>query len=79
MSRSKVIDENIKLVITNSKNKEGININSEVDLLVVENHYYTDIKQICGRFRLGVPVALIVATPAEVIVIFQLPLALIVD
>ena len=60
LSRSKVIDENIKLVITNSKNKEGININSEVDLLVVENHYYTDIKQICGRFRLGVPVALIV-------------------
>lgn len=60
LSRSKVIDENIKLVITNSKNKEGININSDIDLLVVENHYYTDIKQICGRFRLGVPVALIV-------------------
>ena len=48
------------MVITNSKNKEGININSEIDLLVVENHYYTDIKQICGRFRKGVPAALIV-------------------
>ena len=60
LSEEKSIEDGIRFVITNAKNKEGININSEIDLLVIENHYYTDIKQICGRFRSVVPAALIV-------------------
>lgn len=47
------IPENILFFITNSKNKEGINIKSEVPLLVMENHYTVDIQQICGRIRNG--------------------------
>ena len=53
LKTDKSIDEQVKLIITNSKNKEGINIYADVDFLVVENHYYTDIKQICGRLRNG--------------------------
>lgn len=47
------IPENVLFFITNSKNKEGINIKSEVPLLVMENHYTVDIQQICGRIRNG--------------------------
>ena len=54
LSSSMIIPDNIKFFITNSKNKEGININSIPDLLVIEHHYTDDIIQICGRFRKGV-------------------------
>lgn len=47
------IPENVLFFITNSKNKEGINIKSDVPLLVMENHYTVDIQQICGRIRNG--------------------------
>ena len=50
----------VKLLITNSKNKEGINIKSPIDLLVLENHYFNDIKQICGRIRKGVKHAIVI-------------------
>ena len=47
------IPEDILFFITNSKNKEGINIKSDIPLLVMENHYTIDIQQICGRIRNG--------------------------
>ncbi len=54
LSEKMTLPENIKFFITNSKNKEGINIETSPDLLVLEQHYHTDIVQICGRFRNGV-------------------------
>jgi hypothetical protein len=54
LSSYMVIPNHIKFFITNSKNKEGININTIPDLLVIEHHYTDDIIQICGRFRKGV-------------------------
>ena len=54
LSAEMVIPDTIKFLITNSKNKEGININTSPDLLVIEHHYVDDIIQICGRFRNGV-------------------------
>ena len=45
------IPNDIKLVITNAKSKEGININSKVDCVYIESHVLTDIIQMSGRFR----------------------------
>lgn len=54
LSGNMSIPDNIKFFITNSKNKEGINISTIPELLVIEHHYMDDIIQICGRFRKGV-------------------------
>lgn len=45
------IPEEIKLLITNAKTKEGINIESKVDYVFIESHVLSDIIQMCGRFR----------------------------
>lgn len=60
ISETEEIPSHIKLLITNSKNKEGINIKSHVDLLIIENHYIFDIKQIAGRIRERVDQAIII-------------------
>ena len=60
LSSQEIIDSQFKLILTNSKCKEAININSKVDLLVIESHYITDIIQICGRFRSGIDKAYII-------------------
>lgn len=60
ISKTEKIPSNIKLLITNSKNKEGINIKSHVDLMIIENHYIFDIMQIAGRIRSRVDEAIIV-------------------
>lgn len=54
LSAEMKIPQGIQFFITNSKNKEGINIETKPDLLVIEHHYEDDIIQICGRFRNGV-------------------------
>ena len=71
LSSSMVIPDNIKFFITNSKNKEGININTIPNLLVIEHHYNDDIIQICGRFRKGVKKVKVIYDSKQ----FQLPLS----
>ena len=71
LSSSMVIPDKIKFFITNSKNKEGININSIPDLLVIEHHYTDDIIQICGRFRKGIKKVKVIYDSQQ----FQLPLS----
>lgn len=71
LSSSMVIPDNIKFFITNSKNKEGININTIPDLLVIEHHYTDDIIQICGRFRKGIKKVKVIYDSQQ----FQLPLS----
>lgn len=48
------IPNHFKLIITNGKWREAINVRNIVDYLVIESHYPTDIQQIVGRFRNGV-------------------------
>lgn len=48
---NETIPENIEIVITNSKLKEGINIKTPVDYLFIESHILSDIQQMCGRIR----------------------------
>ena len=55
------IPEQFLLTITNSRNKEGINIKTYVDSLIIETHLQSDIVQICGRFRNGVRRVVIVS------------------
>ena len=44
----------IRLFITKSKNKEGINIeDDDIHHVYIESHYLPDIKQIAGRIRSG--------------------------
>lgn len=63
------ISDDFLLIITNSKNKEGINIKSKLGLLVMETHFQPDIVQICGRFRNGILSATIVSDARQ----FQIP------
>ena len=51
LAKNEKLPDNIKLLITNSKAKEGININSRIDMVIIENHSIYDIAQMCGRFR----------------------------
>lgn len=60
LAKEKIPDEYL-LVITNSKNKEGINIKTKVETLVLETHFNPDIMQICGRFRNGIDSVIIVS------------------
>lgn len=54
MKESKLPDD-IKLFITTSRNKEGININDDdVGHLYVESHIRSDVIQMAGRIRSGV-------------------------
>jgi hypothetical protein len=48
------IDSQFKLVLTNGKWREAINITNVVDCLIIESHYSIDLQQIIGRFRNGV-------------------------
>ena len=49
------LPEDIKIFITTSRNKEGININNEdVGHLYVESHIRSDVIQMAGRIRSGV-------------------------
>ena len=57
---TEMLPQDIRLFITNSKNKEGINIKTVPDVLIIEDHCITDIIQICGRMRNGVPMAEII-------------------
>ena len=71
LSSYMVIPNHIKFFITNSKNKEGININTIPNLLVIEHHYTDDIIQICGRFRRGVKKVKVIYDSHQ----FRLPLS----
>jgi len=49
------IPENIKLLLTTSKNKEGINIeNKDITAMYTEAHAEVDIVQMAGRVRYGI-------------------------
>ena len=54
-----ISDEHL-LILTNGKNKEGINIKEKIGLLAIETHFGPDIAQICGRFRNGIESAIII-------------------
>lgn len=69
LTEESVISPQFKFIITNSRCKEAININTQIDLLVIENHYSVDIEQICGRFRKGVKEAYLVSDARQ----FELP------
>lgn len=71
LSANMALPSEIKLFITNSKNKEGININTSPDLLVIEHHCKDDIIQICGRFRNSVKNVKVIYDAEQ----FSLPLA----
>lgn len=51
LAANETIPDKINLLITNSKAKEGINIKSPVNTLIVESHNLYDIIQMCGRIR----------------------------
>lgn len=51
LSQKETIPDNIQLLITNSKLKEGINIKTPVEYLFIESHLLSDIQQMCGRIR----------------------------
>lgn len=55
LASSKKIPDDIKLFVTTSRNKEGINIeNEDIHHLFVETHFPDDIIQMAGRIRSGV-------------------------
>lgn len=55
ISEKQMLPENVKLLLTTSKNKEGINIwNEDIKAVYVENHAEVDIIQMAGRARKGV-------------------------
>ena len=55
IAENQMLPENIKLLLTTSKNKEGINIwNEDIKALYVESHAEVDIVQMAGRVRNGV-------------------------
>lgn len=54
VSEHEVLDPQFKLILTNGKWREGININNTIETLAIESHYIIDIQQIIGRFRKGV-------------------------
>ena len=51
IAKEERLSEDIRILITNSKAKEGINIKGKVDKLFVESHNLYDIIQMCGRVR----------------------------
>lgn len=52
IAKSQKIPDTIKLLLTTSKNKEGINIkNEDVDTMYIEAHAEVDIIQMAGRVR----------------------------
>ena len=54
ISETGIIPPQYKLLITTSRNKEGININStDINDVFVESHNISDIKQMAGRVRHG--------------------------
>ena len=60
LSQNETIDTQFKLVLTNGKNKEAINICSHVDWVGIESHYFVDVIQILGRFRGGINTAFLI-------------------
>lgn len=60
LSQNETIDARFKLVLTNGKNKEAINIRSHVDWVGIESHYFVDIIQMLGRFRGGIDTAFLI-------------------
>ena len=54
VSEENEIPPQFKLIVTNGRCKEAININTTIDALFIESHYSVDIEQICGRFRNGI-------------------------
>ena len=54
LEKKEVLPEGIKVLLTTSVSKEGININDEnVKLMVSESHIKTDLIQMSGRVRKG--------------------------
>ena len=52
LSKEEIIPPDIKILITTSKNKEGININDEdIKDMVVESHHRDEVRQMAGRVR----------------------------
>ena len=61
ISEKQTLPENIKLLLTTSKNKEGINIlNKDIKAMYVESHTEVDIVQMAGRVREGIDVLYVV-------------------
>lgn len=55
IAKQQKLPENIKLLLTTSKNKEGINIkNKDIKAMYVESHAEVDIVQMAGRVREGI-------------------------
>ena len=48
------IPEQFSVFLTTSRYREGININDDIDILIVEAHNKSDVIQIAGRVRSGV-------------------------
>ena len=56
------IHPDVKIFITTSKNKEGININNtDIPYMIVESHQRDEIRQMVGRVRNGVKYLIIIA------------------
>lgn len=54
LATDELIDKEIQLFVTTSKNKEGININDkDIKTVYIEEHSLTDIRQMAGRLRNG--------------------------
>lgn len=64
ISEKQLIPENIKLLLTTSRNKEGINIkNPDIHAIFVETHAEVDIIQMAGRVREGFSTLYIITDP----------------
>lgn len=54
LKTKEVLPEDVKIFITTSKNKEGININDEdIKIMFVESHLKDEVIQMAGRVRKG--------------------------
>lgn len=54
LEKEEVLPPDIKIFITTSKNKEGININdTDIEYMVVESHQQDEVRQMAGRVRNG--------------------------
>ncbi|MCF2618123.1 hypothetical protein JQM68_13110 [Oscillibacter valericigenes] len=65
METQEIVPSDIKILITTSQNKEGININDlDIKDMVVESHQRDEVRQMAGRVRNGLD-NLIIVTDAK--------------
>lgn len=66
LSNDEVLPADIKIFITTSKNKEGININDpDIKDMIVESHQRDEVRQMAGRVREGLNHLVIVSDAAQ--------------